>query len=209
VPLPLNQIRERLLRRPPRLLDADDEWRRAAVAAVFRDGADGAELLFIQRTEFDGDPWSGQIAFPGGRAEPEDASLVHTASRETAEEIGLDLDGADLLGPLDELQARARQKIQPMAIRPHAFAWERGEVAFVPDPTEVADAFWMPLRHLADPAHRVWYDGARAGAPLQFPAVEIGRSRPLWGLTHRMVFEILERLELVDSADRQTMPRVR
>jgi len=209
VPLPLATIADRLRRRPSRVLPAQADWRRASVAAIFREGSVGTELLFIQRTEFDGDPWSGQIAFPGGRAEAEDPSLVHTAARETAEEIGLDLDHAELITPLDELQARARQAIAPMAIRPHAFAWGGGDVEFVNDPSEVAEAFWLPLRHLADPAQHIWYDAARAGDPLAFPAVEIGRSRPLWGLTHRMVFDILERLELVDSADRATTPRAR
>ena len=57
----------------------------AAVAAILRDGgADGAEVLFILRAESDRDPWSGHIAFPGGRREPDDGSLLTTAIRSSA-----------------------------------------------------------------------------------------------------------------------------
>src|SRR5687768_9638137 len=66
--------------------------RKAAVALIFRSGADGQpELLFIKRADYPGDPWSGQVAFPGGREEPGDSSLADTATRETREETGIDL----------------------------------------------------------------------------------------------------------------------
>src|SRR3989337_2808027 len=66
--------------------------RKAAVALIFRSGADGQpELLFIKRADYPGDPWSGQVAFPGGREEPGDSSLADTAVRETREEAGSDL----------------------------------------------------------------------------------------------------------------------
>ena len=67
--------------------------RRAAVALVLRgpgdasgDGAEGPiELLFVKRAEWEGDPWSGHVAFPGGRHEPQDETLWDTAARETHE----------------------------------------------------------------------------------------------------------------------------
>ena len=77
----------------------------AAVAIALRDGDDGLEALFIHRAVRVGDTWSGQIAFPGGRREPGDADLLATAIRETLEEIGVDLSGAERLGiqQIDEI----------------------------------------------------------------------------------------------------------
>jgi 8-oxo-dGTP pyrophosphatase MutT (NUDIX family) len=99
----------------------DPTPRRAAVALVLRVpvGAAGPELLLVKRAEYPGDPWSGHVAFPGGRAEPDDASPWHTAARETWEETGLDLLAAGrLLGTLDELYPRT-PVLPPVVVRPH------------------------------------------------------------------------------------------
>ncbi len=206
--LSLDDVARRLRQRPGRGV-GEDGWRYAAVAAVFREGDEGAELLFIRRAEHPKDPWSGQLGFPGGRAEPEDASLAHTAARETSEELGLDLWGADAeeVGALDELQARARRTIRPMAIHPHA--WTLDAAPILRPNEEVAAAFWTPLTHLVDPARRRWYDAARAEMPYRFPAIELDQPVPLWGLTHHMVHEVLHRLGLVDDVAALTTPRAR
>src|SRR4029450_1300778 len=76
---------------------------RAAVAVVLRPGAaDSAELLLIERARKAGDPWSGHMALPGGRHDPEDVELRSTAERETLEEVGIDLRGGELLGQLED-----------------------------------------------------------------------------------------------------------
>ena len=84
---------------PPTPLDLPAS-RRAAVAAIFTPQLD---LLFMERAKVEGDPWSGHIAFPGGHEEDQDDSSLHTAMRETHEELGLDLSGAEVLGSLDEV----------------------------------------------------------------------------------------------------------
>ena len=93
--------------------------RRAAVAIVLRDGPSGIEVLFIHRAEHPEDPWSGHMAFPGGRAEDGEPPLL-TAMRESAEEVGLDLGRAELLGALDEVQAVRRVPVD-LAIAPFVF----------------------------------------------------------------------------------------
>ena len=197
--------------RTPRVIDTGGEiWRRAAVAAVFRPAGDDTELLLLRRASQTQDPWSGQLSFPGGHEEPEDADMTATARRETEAEVGIDvLDGGRLLGALDVLQARARTKINPMSIHPHAFLLEdRADRPLVLDPGEVKAAFWVPLSRLADPSRRVWYDAQRVGAPFRFPAIDVdGGPVPLWGLTHHMVLEALERLGLVHDVGALSMPR--
>src|SRR6059036_755615 len=114
-------VRSALASRPPAPVSADVA-RRAAVALVLRDGPSGIELLFIRRADHPEDPWSGQMAFPGGRSEPGDPDPRATAVRETEEEIGVDLArDAEYLGPLDEVRAAARLRPVDLAISPFVF----------------------------------------------------------------------------------------
>lgn len=214
-PVSIDHVLQRLVASPARVVaEGSEPWKHAAVAAIFRAGPEGAELLFIQRAEHDADPWSGQVGFPGGRAEEGDDGLEGTAVRETLEEVGLHL-AADpevrRLGQLDQLQARARRKILPMAITPFAFVLDGAErPALRLSADEVHAAFWIPLSWLADPERRVWYAHPMESVEYDFPAIDLGEGRNvLWGLTHYMTMEILLRLGLVEEVGRLTMPRVR
>src|SRR5689334_10230467 len=91
----------------PATLRGDERF--AAVAAVLRDRGGEAEVLLIRRAQKETDPWSGHMAFPGGRQDPSDRDLLHTAVRETEEEVGLELRPEEhLIGRLDDLAAVAR-----------------------------------------------------------------------------------------------------
>src|SRR5262245_5919302 len=87
------EIRARLAAYEPKLADTSaDGQSLAAVSLVFlAQGGGPAELLFIERALREGDPWSGHMAFPGGRRDRADADLVATSLRETREEVGLEL----------------------------------------------------------------------------------------------------------------------
>lgn len=167
----------------------------AAVAAILREGGrDGAEVLLIRRAEREGDPWSGHMAFPGGRRDEGDADLHATAVRETREEVGLDLatHGA-LLGRLADLEAIARAKRTGLFITPFVFALT-GEATLVFDPEEVAEALWVPLGPLVrgDGAGTVFYE--REGMSIELPCWRY-EGRVIWGLTHRMLWSLFEVLD--------------
>ena len=68
-----------------------ERCREAAVAMILLQGESSFEMMFILRARKEGDPWSGQMALPGGHREPQDVTLAETAARETWEETGLDL----------------------------------------------------------------------------------------------------------------------
>ena len=97
----LDLITRRLAVREPTLIE-DPEHRRAAVAMILRDRPGGPEVLFIERARREGDPWSGHMAFPGGRVDPTDDGVRAAAERETLEEVGIPLRGATTLGRLDD-----------------------------------------------------------------------------------------------------------
>ena len=108
-------------------------------------------MLFIRRAEYEGDPWSGHIALPGGRVDPGDISPEAAARREALEEVGVNLSGARLLGMLDQVVS---PDLAPrVVVSPFVYAIDSVPVLNV-DETEVADAFWLGLDRLRAPRAR-------------------------------------------------------
>ena len=186
------RLAEALRTREP-ALESDASLRRAAVALIFRAGPENEpELLFIKRAEYPGDPWSGQIAFPGGRRESLDESLEHTAIRETEEETGIDLRAQGrILGQLDELRP-VSVHLPKLVVCPF--------VAIVHEPPalsltrEVAAAFWLPLRSLRDPAS--WRDTEVMASGLAMTRRAFHHEGDvIWGITERIVARLLSLLD--------------
>jgi 8-oxo-dGTP pyrophosphatase MutT (NUDIX family) len=185
-----DDIAAALASRPPTRVHEDLDSR-AAVAVLLRDGEAGLEILFMRRAEDPRDPWSGHMAFPGGRTEPDDADLQVTAIRETREEIGIDLaEAADYLGPLDEVRAMARMQPLSLAITPFVFRL-RAEAAASLGP-EVRSLHWLPLDDLLGPGRRSRYEYEHDGVRLEFPCLRV-EELVIWGLTYRMFLGLQER----------------
>ena len=164
--------------------------RKAAVAAILRDGGGGVELLFIRRAEHPRDPWSGQMGLPGGRVDPGDASPLAAALRETREEIALDLEALGRpLGRLSEVRTHLPLGSVPHSVVPFAFAVDG-------DPQlrrneEVQEALWVPLSFLLDRGNRSAFTWVRKGLPLPMPCYTF-QGRVIWGLTLKIVDELIE-----------------
>lgn len=162
----------------------DEPFHEAAVALVLHPLDDGLEALFIKRATREDDPWSGQIALPGGRRNMDEPTLLLTAMRETYEEIGVDLatDGV-LLGELDELRPRS-PLLPPIVVRPFVFAVpERPNLVLS---EEVAEAFWTPLCEVFDPACRQEITIHFPGINMKRPAIGVGEHM-IWGMTEHIL----------------------
>lgn len=163
----------------------------AAVAAIFRETQDGTELFFIRRAEREGDTWSGHIAFPGGRAEPDDADLLATAIRETREEVGIDLSTAELVARLPDVPAFTTTKKGSFIVA--AFVFVVSADVEVTSNHEVAESFWIPFASLARGEGKGTYAFTWQDRPYELPCIRITPNRyPLWGLTYRMFETMLE-----------------
>jgi 8-oxo-dGTP pyrophosphatase MutT (NUDIX family) len=186
----LDVVRERLARREPRRLRDVARSIEAAVALVLAPGsAQRMELLLIKRAVNRDDPWSGQIALPGGRRESHDPDLLVTATRETGEEVGISLPRNRLLGELDDLHPRTAT-LPPVVVRPFVFGLAEQPPVMVS--AEVASYFWVPLTQLADGETRTQF--RIPGRDDLFPAYRVG-SDVLWGMTERIVSSFIELLD--------------
>lgn len=187
--LRLESLKQRLADFEPRRVDG---MRRAAVAAVFRPGEEGTEVLLIHRAEHPQDPWSGHVSFPGGRVDPEDRSPQAAAVRETCEEVGLDLEhSARAIGRFSDLTAVAQGRRLGLVIEP--FAYELVEEAPLTINREVQEAFWLPLSFLSDSEQRSFLEYPFEGGAVKLPCYRY-QGRVLWGLTLRMLDEVIELL---------------
>ena len=166
----------------------DDSARREAAVALLL-LADPDRLLLIRRADRAGDPWSGQLALPGGRREAVDEDLLATAIRETREETGLVLEPAWHVATLDDLAPRS-SLLPPILVRPFVFRLEVEQVPGLSD--EVAHARWVELDFLMQ-------SGVFRPTPISVHGAELtveGYHLPegfLWGMTERIVTPILQR----------------
>lgn len=182
----LAAVRRALKNRRPQAIEAPGS-QPAAVALLLVPGATGLAALFIHRAERAGDPWSGQVALPGGRREPADRDLLATAMRETREETGVDLGPAELLGALDDLHPRT-PSLPPVLVRPFVFALPE-RPALVPT-AEVQRAFWLPLAALAKPGVYSEVTVSVRGTAFKVPGYQVADGL-IWGLTERIVTPFL------------------
>jgi 8-oxo-dGTP pyrophosphatase MutT (NUDIX family) len=166
----------------PRPSDADGL--RAAVAAIMREHEGRAELLFIKRADREDDPWSGHMAFPGGRKQTSDRSLLHTAQRETLEEIGLDLTkGARVVARLPDVMPYARM---PHPLTVTAFLFTLHAPAELVLNEEVAAVVWSPLEGVLRGDGATQFRWQKGGLDLTLPALDV-EGNVVWGLTYRML----------------------
>ena len=193
--LDLPELRRRLERRgPPEFtLFGDDgtegrEFANTAAAVLIPVIAHGElTVLFTQRTT-ELKSHAGQVSFPGGRAEPQDASAEFTALREAGEEIGLATDRVEILARLPDYRTRTGFRVTPV------IGLVTPPLELAPDPREVAEVFEVPLAFLLDPSNRQRRTREFQGKTVGYYVFEY-QDRVIWGATAGMLVNLYRMLE--------------
>jgi len=194
IPPDLGTIRLRLA--GTKLSDREQDTH-AAVALVLAGAAADLSLCLILRAEHELDRWSGHVALPGGRVDSIDPGPRQAAIRETREEVGLRLDHSAYLGSLGAQPINRSGRPGELSLSSlSSYVFHLGEALeqFTPN-DEVAEAFWVPLRHLLDPRNAGYRRASRDGVAYDSPAV-LYRGHHIWGLTYRVLALFFERMQL-------------
>jgi len=161
----------------------------ASVMMILKESGQGYSLLFIKRPDSDRDPFSGHMAFPGGRMESADISKLETAIRETYEEVGININSSGrILGSLDDANPnnpRARNYI----VTPYLSVLNE-EVTIKPDVREVEKTVWVPIHHLIDERNSQVRIRERDGKEVEDYAYQY-EQYIIWGMTGRILHQFL------------------
>ncbi|WP_430389143.1 CoA pyrophosphatase [Dyella sp. 20L07] len=163
----------------------DKPRRPAAVLVGLREGVQ-PRLVLTVRTDHLQDH-AGQVAFPGGRTDPEDADAIATALRESEEEIGLSRNLVTPMGFLDRFETISGYCITPVVARIDP------DARLYPAPAEVAEVFEVPLSFFLEPANLRRYTMEFRGHRRDMVEFVHGGHR-IWGATAAMVFNLLQRM---------------
>ena len=176
-----------------RSLAGDDVvGRESAILILFADGPDGPDVLLIERSERLRSH-SGQPAFPGGGAEPDDDTLITTALREAQEETGVNPADVTVIGTLPRLFV----PVSGFVVTPVVAHWHNPGPVYAADPLEVARVLRVPVRDLVDPANRVRWRHPRG---YMGPGFEVG-GLLVWGFTAQLIDDLLRLLEWAEPWD--------
>jgi len=183
-----------------RFLPPDEGGRDSAVLILIGDGADGPDVLLMQRADAMR-THAGQPAFPGGAADPGDDGPTGTALREAAEEVGVRVDGVTILAELPSLYLPP----SGFVVTPVVGWWHEPSEVGVVDPIEVASVARVPIAELVDPQNRFcsWHPSGYVG-----PSFAV-RDMLVWGFTAGLLDKVLTLggwTRPWDSADVRELP---
>lgn len=183
-------ITEHLASYVPRKSPDRESARRSAVTILLHaPEPEDVRVLMIERAKSEGDPWSGHMAFPGGRMDDTDDHSFAAAIRECDEEIGLDVQNhGEYLGRLSELETHIRSGRDAMVVTPFVFSLD--DVPELRPNYEVADIVWVPLAFLLDHSNRKSMHWQREGMEFELPCYDYDERR-IWGLSLGMLDELM------------------
>lgn len=177
---------------PPSLLPgdlvegSDGEAREAAVLVAITDRAEPGVILTVRREHLR--THAGQVAFPGGRIDPDDADAAAAALREAEEEVGLPRSEAEVWGSADPYRTVTGYRVTPVLARIPP------DLPLAPHEAEVADWFEAPLAFLLDPANQRAIEAEYRGRMRTYYQIDWS-GRRVWGATAAMLVNLTRRLE--------------
>ena len=176
----------------------------AVVAMIFQSSNSTLKLCLGRRTAVQGDPWSGDLAFPGGKPTADDLTLHRTAARETFEEVGLSLPAECLIGDLGQMHALGPRK--PVPTIPIIYLLKKAPPPFRLN-HELVDAEWVSLPELWDAANWVRFTYPPNGQ--DYAAVR-AMNHYLWGFSLRVLHEFSVRIghPLTSLMEDPSLPRL-
>jgi len=161
----------------------------ASVMMILKESGQNYSMLFIKRPESEKDPFSGHMAFPGGRMEKGDSSKLETAIRETYEEVGINItQSARIIGTLHDVNPnnpRARNYV----VTPYLSVLNE-EVTIIPEAKEVETTVWVPMYHLVDDRNKEIRIRERDGRQVEDYAYNYEQYL-IWGMTGRILHQFL------------------
>ena len=191
--LRVEEIAEMLARQEP-IPAAPAKTGCAAVALILAGEGTSLKVCFIKRADRDGDPWSGNMALPGGRTSEEDIDIQSTAEREVEEEVGVKLNHELMIGRLKDLPISRLGIDTGLLLSTFVYYIGPHPTSLVPN-DEVAAAFWIDVDHLWDARNRTHFDIVYRGQQLTFPAIRYDDNL-IWGLTFRVLQLFAEKIGL-------------
>jgi len=188
----LEQLEECLTLDTRLLVPEGDEILLAAVVLLFRcNDEKRLELLMIHRSEHPGDPWSGHMAFPGGRIDPEDDSTLAGAMRELKEELGIEIQESCLVGELEPMRVPAQVLKTEMWVR--AFVFYTDDVLKPSPNAEVQGVYWFDFERFVSRENRGEFRYHSHGYDLMLPEQKLDGCH-IWGMSLRLIDDLVERI---------------
>jgi 8-oxo-dGTP pyrophosphatase MutT (NUDIX family) len=188
----MDRIKEKIRENPGKVFTGApyDNLPSAAVLMLLRPEGNSLEALLVKRKVSEGDPWSGHMAFPGGRSSKTDSSIEETVTREAFEETGIRAgEDYEIIGTLDQVvPGNISIKVTPFV----AFAIK--DVSVRIDGNEIVEYFWIPIAFFANKGNSSTYKLLRFGKSYEVPSFAYMGKHIVWGMTLRIIENFIEKL---------------
>lgn len=187
------RIRRSLLESPGcRLLDDNGvQLPSASICIILKNDKASSEpvVLMVKRRAIQSDPWSGDMAFPGGRRRKDDRDSYETVAREVSEETGIDLRNCTMLGTLDDVKPNSIQmRVTPFV----AIATENTDVNL--DGYEIVEYVWLPVQFFLNGSNLSTHTIERFGKKIEVTSLKYLEKYVIWGMSLRILNDLASRL---------------